>query len=95
MHVSQIKKCLWAYFFIVFFFQFILPAIVHINHQPYLERGDGPIVSISFASCALIFSTHTFVNMIQSPEVSRREQHTQQHGTVANILHTDTSSTPG
>lgn len=24
---------------------FILPAIVHINHQPYLERGDGPIVS--------------------------------------------------
>lgn len=25
---------------------FILPAIVHINHQPYLERGDGPIVSI-------------------------------------------------
>lgn len=22
---------------------FILPAIVHINHQPYLERGDGPI----------------------------------------------------
>ena len=28
-----------------FFFQFILPAIVHINHQPALERGDGPIVS--------------------------------------------------
>lgn len=26
---------------------FILPAIVHINHQPYLERGDGPIVSNS------------------------------------------------
>lgn len=25
---------------------FILPAIVHINHQPYLERGDGPIVSL-------------------------------------------------
>merc|ERR1719454_2792440 len=23
---------------------FILPSIVHINHQPYLERGDGPIV---------------------------------------------------
>jgi len=22
---------------------FILPAVVHINHQPYLERGDGPI----------------------------------------------------
>ena len=26
------------------YFQFILPSIVHINHQPYLERGDGPIV---------------------------------------------------
>ncbi|KAK3775726.1 hypothetical protein RRG08_044784 [Elysia crispata] len=25
---------------------FILPAIVHINHQPYLERGDGPIVLV-------------------------------------------------
>lgn len=22
---------------------FILPAVVHINNQPYLERGDGPI----------------------------------------------------
>ncbi|KAM6966608.1 putative ATP-dependent RNA helicase DDX17 [Tautogolabrus adspersus] len=22
---------------------YLLPAIVHINHQPYLERGDGPI----------------------------------------------------
>lgn len=32
----------------MFFFcslQYLLPAIVHINHQPYLERGDGPIVS--------------------------------------------------
>lgn len=29
---------------IFFFFQYLLPAIVHINHQPYLERGDGPIV---------------------------------------------------
>jgi len=25
---------------------FILPAIVHINHQPYLERGDGPIALV-------------------------------------------------
>lgn len=24
---------------------FILPGIVHINNQPFLERGDGPIVS--------------------------------------------------
>ena len=29
--------------------QFLLPAIVHINHQPYLQRGDGPIVSLHFA----------------------------------------------
>lgn len=32
-----------------FFFsskQYLLPAIVHINHQPFLERGDGPIVSV-------------------------------------------------
>lgn len=27
--------------------QYLLPAIVHINHQPYLERGDGPIVSVN------------------------------------------------
>merc|ERR1719315_88781 len=25
---------------------FILPAIIHINHQPYLERGDGPIALV-------------------------------------------------
>jgi len=25
---------------------FLLPAIVHINAQPYLERGDGPIVLV-------------------------------------------------
>ena len=29
-----------------FYLKFILPAIVHINHQDYLQRGDGPIVSI-------------------------------------------------
>lgn len=22
---------------------YIMPAVVHINHQPRLERGDGPI----------------------------------------------------
>lgn len=27
-------------------FQYILPATVHINHQPRLSRGDGPIVLI-------------------------------------------------
>lgn len=30
---------------ISFDLQYLLPAIVHINHQPFLERGDGPIVS--------------------------------------------------
>ncbi|CAL4076322.1 unnamed protein product, partial [Meganyctiphanes norvegica] len=25
---------------------YLMPAIVHINHQPYLERGDGPIVLV-------------------------------------------------
>merc|ERR1712190_624896 len=25
---------------------FLLPAIVHINAQPYLSRGDGPIVLV-------------------------------------------------
>jgi len=29
--------------------QFLLPAIVHINHQPYLQHGDGPIVSIDIS----------------------------------------------
>lgn len=28
-----------------FLFQYILPAITHIMHQPKLSRGDGPIVS--------------------------------------------------
>lgn len=30
----------------MYIFQFILPSIVHINHQPYLERGDGPIALV-------------------------------------------------
>ncbi|XP_078739259.1 putative ATP-dependent RNA helicase DDX17 isoform X2 [Lampetra fluviatilis] len=25
---------------------YLLPAVVHINHQPFLERGDGPIVLV-------------------------------------------------
>lgn len=36
---------------IVFFLQYLLPAIVHINHQPFLERGDGPIVSRTEEIC--------------------------------------------
>lgn len=34
--------------YIVSALQYLLPAIVHINHQPYLERGDGPIVSYNY-----------------------------------------------
>lgn len=41
--------------------QYLLPAIVHINHQPFLERGDGPIVSndmLSVCVCVCVsFST--------------------------------------
>lgn len=29
-----------------FFSQYILPAIVHINHQPRLQKGDGPIALV-------------------------------------------------
>jgi superfamily II DNA/RNA helicase len=25
---------------------YLLPAIIHVNSQPYLERGDGPIVLV-------------------------------------------------
>lgn len=32
--------------FLLYSFQYILPATVHINHQPRLNRGDGPIVLI-------------------------------------------------
>ena len=39
----------------LFSLQYLLPAIVHINHQPFLERGDGPIVSCNriFVSISL------------------------------------------
>jgi len=37
MYVSEILKI---------FFQYILPAIVHIIHQPRLSNGDGPIVLV-------------------------------------------------
>lgn len=43
-------NCIMSQEVIVYSFlpKYLLPAIVHINHQPYLERGDGPIVSASF-----------------------------------------------
>lgn len=45
-------SALWFLFFngnltrVFFSLQYILPAIVHINHQPYLEPGDGPIALV-------------------------------------------------
>ena len=27
--------------------QYMLPGIVHIKHQPRIQRGDGPIVSLT------------------------------------------------
>lgn len=53
--------CMIVGFFLVIFcvafssLQYLLPAIVHINHQPYLERGDGPIVSADFIHSCLIY----------------------------------------
>lgn len=43
--MSQLRKASQKQSFAVYFLQYLLPAIVHINHQPYPERGDGPIVS--------------------------------------------------
>ncbi|GAB6032664.1 putative ATP-dependent RNA helicase ddx17 [Chamberlinius hualienensis] len=37
---------------------YILPAIVHINHQPYLEPGDGPI-------CLVLAPTRELAQQIQ------------------------------
>ncbi|KAM4584577.1 putative ATP-dependent RNA helicase DDX17 [Odontesthes bonariensis] len=37
---------------------YLLPAIVHINHQPYLERGDGPI-------CLVIAPTRELAQQVQ------------------------------
>lgn len=61
-----------GFFLVVFCFalsslQYLLPAIVHINHQPYLERGDGPIVSADFIHSCLIY---IWVTTIQSVKPS-------------------------
>ncbi|XP_051996374.1 probable ATP-dependent RNA helicase DDX5, partial [Xyrauchen texanus] len=37
---------------------YLLPAIVHINHQPFLERGDGPI-------CLVLAPTHELAQQVQ------------------------------
>jgi len=39
-------------------FGFMMPAIVHINHQPYLERGDGPIVLVLVPTRELAQQVH-------------------------------------
>ena len=36
------------------YLQFILPAVIHISHQPRLQRGDGPIVSNCLVELATI-----------------------------------------
>ncbi|XP_038064445.1 probable ATP-dependent RNA helicase DDX17 isoform X2 [Patiria miniata] len=38
---------------------YILPSIVHINHQPFLERGDGPI-------CLVLAPTRELAQQVQS-----------------------------
>lgn len=47
--------------------QYLLPAIVHINHQPFLERGDGPIVSSHniILICTLFTSEIVFHIIVQ------------------------------
>ncbi|KAK7111878.1 probable ATP-dependent RNA helicase DDX17 [Littorina saxatilis] len=37
---------------------FMMPAVVHINHQPYLERGDGPIVLVLVPTRELAQQVH-------------------------------------
>uniref|UniRef100_A0A4W5MRD7 RNA helicase n=1 Tax=Hucho hucho TaxID=62062 RepID=A0A4W5MRD7_9TELE len=37
---------------------YLLPAMVHINHQPYLERGDGPI-------CLVLAPTRELAQQVQ------------------------------
>ncbi|XP_049601992.1 probable ATP-dependent RNA helicase DDX17 [Syngnathus scovelli] len=37
---------------------YLLPGIVHINHQPYLERGDGPI-------CLVLAPTRELAQQVQ------------------------------
>ncbi|KAA0713153.1 putative ATP-dependent RNA helicase DDX17 [Triplophysa tibetana] len=37
---------------------YLLPAIVHVNHQPYLERGDGPI-------CLVLAPTRELAQQVQ------------------------------
>ncbi len=49
---------------------FILPATVHINNQPYLARGDGPIVRSLF-----LFSFEIFRSLISPVFFSVPQMH--------------------
>ena len=69
------------------FLQYTLPAIVHINHQPYLEPGDGPIALIlaptrelaqqisstaqDFGSSSRIRNTCVFGGAPKGPQVTK------------------------
>lgn len=51
---------------------FLLPAIVHINHQPYLQKGDGPI-------CLVLVPTRELAQQVS--EVATL------FGTTSNVRH--------
>lgn len=38
---------------------YIMPAVVHINHQPRLQRGDGPICLVIFVLHPIGISTNS------------------------------------
>uniref|UniRef100_A0A6Q2XGM1 RNA helicase n=1 Tax=Esox lucius TaxID=8010 RepID=A0A6Q2XGM1_ESOLU len=42
---------------------YLLPAIVHINHQPFLERGDGPIAFLSVVRQSVPAQVHLCVEI--------------------------------
>ena len=64
---------------------YLLPSIIHINHQPYLERGDGPIalvlaptrelaqqiqeVAIEFGKSSKIRNTCVFGGAPKGPQI--------------------------
>jgi len=64
---------------------YLLPSIIHINHQPYLERGDGPIalvlaptrelaqqiqeVAIEFGKSSKIKNTCVFGGAPKGPQI--------------------------
>ena len=49
---------------------FILPGIVHINAQPMLERGDGPIVSYYVFLSSLSYYRTIVLPIIQALSVT-------------------------